>query len=191
MNKYLPFILLILIIGCGPTQSRIKVFDHELFSLHYPENWDRREIDELVFVVAKYSETEKLIMGSSPSLIVAMDDATKYVIDGKMDIEDYLKGYEDAFTRRNDAVLIDSLKTIELNNHKVYRVQFKIQGQQYTFLQSQYFFYNVGYYISIFATHEFDKPEPDLTKMLESLKIKEYEPIEKLLLDLTDSVLVL
>ncbi|MEK6478702.1 hypothetical protein WJR50_14245 [Catalinimonas sp. 4WD22] len=96
-------------------------------------------------------------------------------------MESFLEDFKLLQLQKPGITLQEDLGMKIINGDSIHVVKFKIEGRSTNFLQTHISFKNQGQYISLMATHPLSKPDSQLTKITESLRISKHEHLHRLL----------
>ena len=181
--RLLPIISLLFVFACTPRPSSSVKFEHPIFNLEYPDNWEKLEEKGMILTISKYSKLKAVKQEANPNLIAVSNDSTHFVNYGITSFHEFLEGFKQSQLNKDNISLEEDLKTVEINGNKVHLIKYKVVGKHLTFLQSQYAFSSMQQYVSILLTHEYGKPNNELTRIINSLEITKSQSLDELLDD--------
>ncbi len=176
------FFLIIFLLSLSCSQRSVEniIFTHELLKLEYPNTWERLEEKEMLFAISKHPKLKASSHEENPNLIIVAQDSIALFNDKITNYTDFLHGFKQHQLAKPNIELAEDFAVLNINETKLDVIKYKIQGEHLTFLQTQYFFSNFGQYVMITLTHEFDKPNKELSTIIGTLEVVRHEPLEQL-----------
>lgn len=171
------------IISCQDSSSvKMINYEHANFDIQYPETWQNLEKEGTLLSISKYTHIISALHGGNPNLLIIAGDSIELsVSDGIANHKDYLDLLKESVQNNEGTVLKEDIKRIELNGDSIYSMKFESKGKEVTFLQTLYLFSANGRYYGFIATNPVEDPDQELIDILNSLKIKRYQSLEKIL----------
>ena len=164
-------IVSLLLFACTTEAVRTVKFEHQLFNLEYPDNWVIHEKEGMILAISKFSELKAIIQVENPNLVAASSDSV-YLLDyGIYSLQEFLGAFKQDRLELDNVSLEEDINSVTINGTEVQLIKYKVRGEYLTFLQSQYSFTSMGQYVAIMLTHEYDKPNSELTAIIKSLEI--------------------
>ena len=176
-------IILILLVNfsCSEKPAGTELFEHELLSLEYPKSWSKSSEEGLILAISKYSQLEVLKEEENPNIVVVAQDSLSLLGYDLNSFEDFLLGFKQNQLSKSNIKLEEDFKQVNVNGNNLTSIKYKVETDNLTVLQTQYFYKCLGYYVSIILTHEYGRPSSELTTILNTLKIPEYQTLDELL----------
>ncbi len=178
--KHFAILLLLLALGCTSSPSELVTFEHPLFSIEYPNNWVNLEQEGMVLAIAKSKELNPLTMDENPSVIIASSDSLNFTQVGVMNFQQFLEEFRERQLNLENRSLEQDITPVKINGQDLFVVRYKVEGEYRTLLQSQYFFSNSGFYVTVMGTHNFETSGEEVNTIINSLQISQFESLDKL-----------
>jgi hypothetical protein len=177
-----PFVLVLsLSLSCAPKDKGMVTYDHALFSITYPGNWVKRDLEGSLMALTKYSDIEGALMRDNASLIGAAKDSADLAAVGISSFEDFIAAFSTILDIKENVELEQDFQDVTINGSTFQFALYKIKGENALMLQSVYFSKNRDKYLFFIVTQKYDRPNKELNSIIKSLKITEYESMEDLL----------
>ncbi|MCR9249886.1 MAG: hypothetical protein NXI20_05655 [bacterium] len=166
--------------SCKVDDTEWIAYDHKHFHIQYPDTWVKLDKEDTHLSIKRYDPVKAIIDAGNPNIIIASSDSAIYAEYYEIpDFEAYLNAVKNHHVNNPEWQLIKDLNHVEINGSDAY-TQILLHRGVVNQHQTRVYFKHLDQYVFLFATYPEEYKDDDIHKIIRSLQIPKYEPMENL-----------